>query len=1608
MTPSTRLRPVSGLQLVLAVVSFVLAVATASADPLTLASRPLYAGGNVPPLVMIDLSKDHSLHQKAYNDYTDLNGDGKLDTATETTYNNGHDYAGYFDANKCYTYDTTNSRFNPSSVADSNRYCDGKWGGNFLNWATMSRIDEVRKILYGGKRVVDSSTMTVLERAYLPMDAHAWAKYYGGSDLSHFVPLTPLSKPANVNVDLGSGNTRSLAGGTVTIPLSSVSNFAYGDQVKLHALDSSNTDTGNGMVGWVSGVNGSGSSKSINVQVDGNDVYPAGTTGSSRRWMVENLTLGGVTLCNVTPKDANNLYSQTNTMPPEIRVVSGNYATWGASERWQCNWHDENNNTQGNNSSNGNRAQASGMTASAENPPRNNTTQTWLATGGRSLGAFIARVQVCVAGLLESDGSCTQYSGSSGTGVYKPTGLLQQYGASGQMKFGLMTGSYDKNISGGVLRRNIGSFSDEVNSADGTFKSSVNGIVRNIDRLRPYGYSYSDGTYFNGSSGDSCNYQQTGIVPAGTAGGGSNQNQPAYEGNCSTWGNPMSEIYVESLRYFAGKTARSDFAQKSNGKDSALSLTTEAWVDPLSGTNRAPYCSPLNTLVFNSSVSSYDDDQTDGSPGFKDLNTSDSIKIWTNKVGTGEGIPGKSWFAGGVGSTVDNMCSAKSVSAFADVLGICSEGPSQRGTFQIAGAALFAHMNRIRDGAALGVPANDTTSLKVSTYAVQLATNTPRISVNVGGKSVTIMPAYQLHPTNVQPSTGTLVDFKVISQTLDSSGNPTAGKFYVNWEDSIAGGDYDQDVWGILSYSVTGSQIKVTTQVIARSSANGQGFGYSISGTDKDGTHFHSGSYSFIYSDPTPVSVTSAGSNSHLNSTGGCQGCDLGDPATTVTFNVTGNAGNQFLDPLYYAAKWGGFKDLNGSGTPDQTSEWDVYKSDGSAGSDGLPDNYFYANDPAALASALERAFISILQTSSASSVATNSSSLTTGSRIYQARFNATEWSGQLQAYAVSNSGVVTYPALWDAGALLRGADPNGRAILTYDNTVGSTTAGIPFRWGSLPATYKTLVSQSQLNWVRGDQSNEGRATGKFRVRPNTLLGDIVNSSPQYVGPPSAGYADASYLAFATANKSRKPMLYVGANDGMLHAFSASSDTSSASDAGKELFAYVPSPLYGKLATLTDPAYSHAYYVDGTPAIADAQVNGNWTTILVGGLNAGGGGIYALDVTDPTAVTEGAAASKVLWEFTSANDADLGFTFGKPSIIKLASGRWAAIFGNGYNATTGSAKVFVVFLDRPAGSKSWVNGTDYVKLSIPASYDGNNNGMSEPFPADVDGDGTTDYIYAGDLHGNLWKFDVRNASPSAWQRQPANAPLFVATDANAGGQAQPITSSVDVIRAPAAQPGYMVLFGTGRYIDVTDPTSRQVQTFYGLWDQNVATQTTIPRTSLVQQTIDKEVTNTDGSIYRLTSANTVQLSPTGTRGWYMNLVSPVSGAQGERVVYNPQVRGSRIVFVTLIPLDNSCANGGTSWLMELDALSGQRLTVSPFDVNGDGTFSGGDYLNGGSGNIPVSGVQSSVGIAPQPTVTKCGQGRECKFLTGTSGNQETVTESAGAPTGRLSWREILH
>lgn len=689
----------------------------------------------------------------------------------------------------------------------------------------------------------------------------------------------------------------------------------------------------------------------------------------------------------------------------------------------------------------------------------------------------------------------------------------------------------------------------------------------------------------------------------------------------------------------------------------------------------------------------------------------------------------------------------------------------------------------------------------------------------------------------------------------------------------------------------------------------------------------------------------------------------------------------------------------------------------------------FLADDPTSLQNAFDAIFTNILdKAGSAASAATNSTSLISNSKVYQARFNSGDWSGQLLSLDIDSTGFISGSPNWDAGDVIDTQSPASRKIITISR---DSHDGIPFTWSHINSqtdtTQADLLNKDPFGTSDGQGSNRvdflrGNDVSGFRSR-SSKLGDVVHSSPFYVGAPQAGYADSSYASFVSniaasnSGNGRTPIIYVGANDGILHGFDASN--------GEEKIAYVPGPVYKNLSKLTHkdygktnvtPTVPHHYFVDGSPMVADVQINGDWKTVLSGGLNGGGQGYYALDITNPNNFSESNASEIVLWEFTDEDDPDLGYSYNQPmlnqlthqsaQLAKMNNGKWALIVGNGYNNSeddghkgSGHAALFILFLEGGMDG-DWTDSGDYIKIDTGVGSTATPNGLATPTPIDTDGDGDIDLAYAGDLEGNLWKFDLTDSDPSKWTK----GKLFTAKDS--GNKVQPITTAPLVVFHPDG--GQMVSFGTGKYLEQADLTNTDTQTLYGIWDNKSDGSVSLVtgRSKLVEQTIIPGNFNKLSVDYRLTTNKTVDYS--NDRGWYMDL-----STSGERVAYNPIYRLKRSVFVTLIPdSTDPCAAGGSGWIMEVNYLTGARLDKPPFDItndkkiNQDDQFSYDEDNDGNDEKIPPTGKKLS-GIPTTPTVVDKDKESEVKIISQSTGAIGTLLEGKSVKSGRLSWRQIF-
>ncbi len=626
---------------------------------------------------------------------------------------------------------------------------------------------------------------------------------------------------------------------------------------------------------------------------------------------------------------------------------------------------------------------------------------------------------------------------------------------------------------------------------------------------------------------------------------------------------------------------------------------------------------------------------------------------------------------------------------------------------------------------------------------------------------------------------------------------------------------------------------------------------------------------------------------------------------------------------------------------------------------------------------------------------------------------------------STTNTGTVTFTAPNHGlkignSVVVRGITPaayNGTYTITSVPNGNSFTAAL----GTDPGTYIT-------DEIDADRTNDDRVRyADFRDRTTSILGDIMNSGVVYA-PKKDGFdysnanvkvsgGGAEYKTYFDSKASMTPVVYVGANDGMLHAFNAEvcNSTTPCPDtahpnAGKELFAYVPSGVFDNLSTLTDPNYTstHKYFVDATPTLGDVYIGGGWKTYLVGGLRAGGKSIYALDVSNPTSFS----TTNIKWEFSYSPDSsnlrhELGLTFGQPQIVAVSVTQWAAIFGNGYSSA--SEKAFLYIVDLSDGSL----------IARIATNDDTSNGLSTPYPFDKDGDGIVDVIYAGDLKGNLWKFE-KNSS-DIWVLGNGGHPLFT-TPSSISGTAtqQAITTQPNAqVITIDGENKVMVYFGTGRYLEASDLTSDSVQSFYAIED--ASQNATASRTDLLQQTIISNAVNVAGSSYTARTVTNNTTNDPSNRGCYLDFPA-TAGDPSERIASSSLIKifetvglDTRVIFTTSTPPSDPCERSGSSWLMEISATCGRLGGTAPFDVNNDEEFDARDQATiDGEVNQNLSGLRlrPTTGIVSEITWVEgdATRGIAYKILPGSTGQVETIANSSNKTNPntpkRISWEQI--
>jgi type IV pilus assembly protein PilY1 len=670
---------------------------------------------------------------------------------------------------------------------------------------------------------------------------------------------------------------------------------------------------------------------------------------------------------------------------------------------------------------------------------------------------------------------------------------------------------------------------------------------------------------------------------------------------------------------------------------------------------------------------------------------------------------------------------------------------------------------------------------------------------------------------------------------------------------------------------------------------------------------------------------------------------------------------------------------------------------------------YFSAQNPDSLVSGISKALSGVTaRTGSAAAAATSNLEPVAGDNyVYIALYRTVKWDGDLQAKTIDpNSGVISATPVWSAQPLLDNkisATSDTRTIYTFDGTAGNRLK--PFTWNSLSAgekayfnnmcsgtdklsqcsalttDQKTAASGENLvNFLRGQNGFEDEAGNTDRLYRDRehVLGDMISSQPVYVKKPPFAYVDENYTDFRDRKwPDRQAMVYVAVNDGMLHAFNG--------DTGVEMWAYVPPMVMPNMYKLADKNYAanHQYYVDGSPTIGDICPNApsstctrdQWKTVLVGGLNAGGRGYYALDVTDPS-------NPKALWNFTSTDDNDLGYTFGNPVVTKRKDGTWVVVFSSGYNnVSPGTGKGFLYVLNANTGAVLEKIATNEGSAGTPSGL-GKINAWVNSTTSN-----TAERFYGGDLLGNVWRFDIDNVVPPSGKEATLIAELGKVN----GAGTQPITTKPELTEITAGGSTHAVVHvATGRYLGLTDLGDTSQQSVYSFKDNLTGTGLGQVRSTgvLVKQTLTT-LTGASGEKIRTSSTNDVDWSTKS--GWYVDL-NPNSESPGERVNVDMQQQLGLLTVAANVPDVNACNVGGYAWLYSFDYKTGQYVKSAASGMVGRRL----------SANALVAGIKT----------IKLTTGKTVTVVTDTGGTIGSVDDPSSNPNGdgdakRVSWRELL-
>lgn len=790
----------------------------------------------------------------------------------------------------------------------------------------------------------------------------------------------------------------------------------------------------------------------------------------------------------------------------------------------------------------------------------------------------------------------------------------------------------------------------------------------------------------------------------------------------------------------------------------------------------------------------------------------------------------------------------------------------------------------------------------------------------------------------------------------------------------------------------------------------------------------------------------------------------------TFFFDVNENSASDALstrsksNPFFMGAKYGGFENdpRNIDKNPYSTTEkpdrdQNNVKNDAIwSRASGDASTYYLQSDARGVLSAFDDIFnraSSAAQSISQSAASTSSINATTDSYVYTGTYDMASWTGNVVAKRIvmnasTKNITLEEDSTWSPAARLNTRTSSRNIAIG----LGGTSGAVNFLWSELQGTTaashlsKASVSaepdndgSARVDYLRGIRTQEG---AKFRTRLS-LMGDVINAGVTYSGKPSTKFTDKSYQLFLAAYQDRLPIVLTGANDGMLHAFAT--ETKHGIQSADEVFAYIPSWLTPKLPSLAAPTYinNHQAFVDAPSTVGEAQVrfttgNGHkddWKTVLVSGTGGGGRGVFALDITDPTSF----GPDKVMWEFTQQDDDDLGYVVGRPKILKFKTGvntfRWFAAVASGVNnyrstfesgGGSGSPAIFLLALDKPV-NQAWTHGSNYFKISFPLDIDI----ASTMSPGMIDfsmlwgSENEVTHIYAGDLHGNLWKLDFTDALTDSKYKPTSNWNLNKLSYFKKGTEALPFyiaktaeTSTVAAVRQPiSAAPllitgplvggleTFYVLFGTGKYLESADITNTRKESFYVLFDNNDASADSTSsnrmsaisgRARLKQASLDTtNKTVTVGSFIWGRAKNDNDASQKS--GWYFDFPETA-----ERMIYSTDnLDQSNVTFNSIIPSESQRSESicvdetASSNIYDINISTGQgTYKVSQIGILGPSLFLANEEKT-------TVGDIDSTGRAKRTIVQE-------RISVGSSGHAVDQPAPTIEIVGRLSWRQIYN